>query len=157
MWTPRTLIITHVFFKKKRCWRSKTKIRNSKNAYNYWRVWTMLMITRVEERWRTFSFWVHVWRGLQQDVDPQAMRDEHDVLRKVDFPCSLSNILKSTESRMWMALQTWDKNEGRQREAKPTYPNELVRFTARTPWFVPHLFGEWTKTKCFYNKIEAAT
>ena len=43
---------------------------------------------------------------------------------------------------MWTALQTCDKNEGRQREAKPGYTNELDRFTARTPWFVPHLFGE---------------
>ena len=61
------------------------------------------------------------------------MRDEHGVLRKVDFPCSHSNILKSAESRMRTALQTYNKNEGRQREAKPGDPNELVRFTARTP------------------------
>jgi len=70
------------------------------------------------------------------------MRDKHDALRKVDFPCSHSNILKSAESRKRTALQKYDKNEGRQREAKPRYPNQLIRFTARTPWFVPHLFGE---------------
>ena len=69
------------------------------------------------------------------------MRDEHGVLRKVDFSGSHSNILKSTESRMRTALQTCDKNEGRRREAKPAYPNELVRFTARTPC-CKQLFGE---------------
>ena len=52
------------------------------------------------------------------------MRDEHGVLRKVDFPCSHSNILKSAESRMKTALQTYDKNEGRQREEKRADPNE---------------------------------
>ena len=69
------------------------------------------------------------------------MRDEHDVLRKVDFFGGHSNILKSAESRMRTALQTCDKNEGRQREAKPGDPNELVRFTARTPC-CKQLFGE---------------
>ena len=69
------------------------------------------------------------------------MRDEHGVLRKADFPCSHNNILKSAESRMRTALQMCDKNEGRQREAKRAYPNELVRFTARTPC-CKQMFGE---------------
>ena len=74
------------------------------------------------------------------------MRDKHDVLRKVDFSGGHSNILESAESRMWTALQTCDKNEGRQREAKPTYPNELIRFTARTPC-CKQLFGELSQQK----------
>ena len=90
-----------------------------------------LMITRVEQRWRTFSFWV--WQWLRQHFDAQAMRDEHDVLRKVDFPCSHSNILKRAESNMWTAPQTCDKNDGRQREAKLGNLNELIRLRARTP------------------------
>ena len=69
------------------------------------------------------------------------MRDEHDAVRKVDFPCSHSNILKSADSRMLKSLQTCDKNEGRRREAKPVDTNELVRFTARTPC-CKQLFGE---------------
>ena len=75
----------------------------------------------VEERWRTFSFWV--WQGLQQHFEAQAMRDDHDAVSKVDFFGGHSNILKSAESRMWTALTTCDKNEGRQREAKPTTLN----------------------------------
>ena len=77
----------------------------------------------VEERWRTLSFWV--WQGLQQHFEAQAMRDEHDVLRKVDFFGSQSNILKSAKSRKWTAPQTCDKNERPHREAKPAYPDEL--------------------------------
>ena len=129
-----------MFLKKKRCWGSKTKTHHSKNAYNYCRVWRILMITMVEERWRTFSFWV--WQGLQQHFEAQAMRDDHGVLCKVDFSGGHSNILKSAESRMWTALTTCDKNEGRQREAKRLDPNELVRFTARTPC-CKQLFGEY--------------
>ena len=127
--------------KKKLCWGSKTKITESKNAYNYCCVWRLLMITMVEERWRTFSFWV--WQGLQQHFEAQAMRDEHDALRKEDFPCSHSNILKSAESRMWTALTTCDKNEGRRREAKLTHTNELVRFTARTPCCKRQIGESW--------------
>ena len=83
------------------------------------------------------------------------MRDEHGVLRKVDFFESHSNNLESAESRMRTALQTCDKNEGRQREAKPLGANELDRFTARNPWFVPHLFGEYF-ARCV-TKIERGT
>ena len=71
--SPRMLIIT-IVFEEKRCWGSKTKIRDSKNAYIYCRFWWILMITSVGERWRTFSFWV--WRGLQQDFEAHAMKDE---------------------------------------------------------------------------------
>ena len=49
--------------------------------------------------------------------------DKDGVLRNCEFPGGHSNILKSAESRMWTALTTCDKNEGRQREAKPSYPN----------------------------------
>ena len=69
------------------------------------------------------------------------MRDEHDAVRKVDFSGGHSNILKSAESRMLKSLQTCDKNEGRQREAKPRYPNELIRFTARTPMLQATVWG----------------
>ena len=51
------------------------------------------------------------------------MRDEHDAVRKVDFPGGYSNILKSANLRMMKSLQTYDKNEGRQREAKPADPH----------------------------------
>jgi len=106
------------------------------------------MITMVEERWRTFSFWV--WQGLQQHFEAQAMRDEHGVLRKVDFPFSHSNILKSAESIMWTALTKYDKNEGRRREAKPVYPNELNRFTTRTPMLQAIVWGIKT-AMCNHN------
>ena len=69
------------------------------------------------------------------------MRDEDDAVRNFQFPGGHSNILKSADSRMLKSPQKCDKNEGRQREAKPTYPNELVRFTARTPC-CKQLFGE---------------
>ena len=62
----------------------RKKNRHSKNAYIYCRFWWILMITSVEERWRTFSFWV--WRGLQQHFEAHAMKDENDAVRKVDFP-----------------------------------------------------------------------
>ena len=116
------------------------KISQSKNAYNYCRVSTILMITRVEERWRTFSFGI-LSRTCDKN-EPPMDPNKDGVLSKVDFFGGHSNILKSAESRMWTALQTCDKNEGRWREAKPPGANELDRFTARTPWFVPHLFGE---------------
>ena len=61
------------------------------------------------------------------------MRDEHGVLRKVDFSVSHSTILKSAESRMRTALQTCDKNEGRQRSEKLPDHNQYLRFKARTP------------------------
>ena len=69
------------------------------------------------------------------------MRDEHDVLRKVDFPCSHSNILKSAESRMSTALQTCDKNEGRPRSEKLAYHNQYLRFKARTPSWQATVWG----------------
>ena len=52
--------------------------------------------------------------------------ETNDRLRKVDFPGGHSKILKSAESRKWTALQTYDKNEGRRREAKPTYHKQLI-------------------------------
>ena len=125
-----------LFLKKHRCWRSKTKIRHSKNAYIYCRFWRMLMITRVEDRWRSSKMWILT--GTCDKNEPPMDPNKDGVLSKVDFFGGHSNILRSAESRMWTALQTCDKNEGRQREAKPGYTNELVRFTARTPWFVPH-------------------
>ena len=68
------------------------------------------------------------------------MRDEHDALRNFEFPGGHSKILKSAESRMRTAVQTCDKNEGRQLEAKPWHTNELFRFTTRTPC-CKQLFG----------------
>ena len=51
--------------------------------------------------------------------------ETNDRLRKVDFPGGHSKILKSAESRKWTALQTYDKNEGRRREAKPISLNRI--------------------------------
>jgi len=61
------------------------------------------------------------------------MTDDHGALRNFELPEGHSNILKSAEWRVRTALQTCDKNEGRQREAKQVHSNELVRFTTRTP------------------------
>ena len=47
--------------------------------------------------------------------------NKDDAVRFCEFPGGHSNILKSAESRKWISLQTCDKNEGRQREAKPTH------------------------------------
>ena len=55
--SPRMLIITDAFKEKWR-WGPKTKIRQSKNAYIYCCFWRILMITRVEERWRTSKMWI---------------------------------------------------------------------------------------------------
>ena len=52
--------------------------------------------------------------------------DKDDAVRNCEFPGGHSNILKSAESKMWTALQTCDKNEGRRREAKPMHTNELI-------------------------------
>ena len=107
------------FLNGNRCWRSRTKKGHSKIAENYCRFWTMLMITRVEERWRGFAFWV--WQGLQQDYWPQAMRGNHEEVRKVSFFGSHSNIMKINDSRMLKSLQTCDKNEGRRRKIKNAF------------------------------------
>ena len=45
------------------------------------------------------------------------------------------------DSKLLILARTCDKNEGRWREAKPGDPDELVRFTARTPC-CKQLFGE---------------
>ena len=49
---------------------------------------------------------------------------------------------ESTKWRKWTALGFYCRTRGRLCEAKRTHANQLVRFTARTPWFVPHLLGE---------------
>ena len=67
--------------------------------------------------------------------------NQDDAVRNCEFPGGHSNILKSAESRMWTALETCDKNEGRRREAKPLHLNQLIRFIARTP-SCKQLFGE---------------
>ena len=77
----------------------------------------------VEERWRTFSFWI--WQGLQQDFEGQAMRDEDDALRKVDFPGGHSNILKSAESKMWTALQFYRELRGSSARGKTAIPQAI--------------------------------
>ena len=61
------------------------------------------------------------------------MTDDHDALRKVDFPCSHSYILKSAESRMRTAPQRCDNNDSSQREAKPGHTNEDTMLKA-TVW-----------------------
>ena len=82
--TPRMLAITVVFEEKSMMMLQEQKKGDSQDAYNYCRFWIILMVSKVQERWRTFSFWV--WQGLQQYFDHQTMRDEHDALRKVEFP-----------------------------------------------------------------------
>ena len=52
--------------------------------------------------------------------------ETNDGVRNFEFPGGHSNILKSAESNMRTALQTCDKNEGRRREAKPTYHKQLI-------------------------------
>ena len=61
------------------------------------------------------------------------MKDDHGVLRKIDFPGSHSNILKINDSRMLKSLQTYDKNEGRRRGTKRARANQLVMTLARDP------------------------
>ena len=73
--------------------------------------------------------------------EPPMDPNKDDAVRNCEFPGGRNNILESAESRKWTALQTCDKNEGRRREEKPTDPNQLVRFTARTPC-CKQLFGE---------------
>ena len=129
-----------MFLKKKRCWGSKTKIRHSKNAYIYWRFWTILMRSMVEERCRTFKMWI-LARTCDKN-EPPMDPDKDVVLSKVDFFGGHSNILKSAESRKWTALGFYWRTRGRRREAKPSHLKQLIRFIARTPC-CKQLFGEW--------------
>ena len=87
----------HVFLKKIRCWCSKTKRGNSKNAYKYYRFWRILMIWKVGRRWRTFSFWV--WRPPQQDFEAPAMRDQNDALSNFEYGRGYSKIMRSKRGR----------------------------------------------------------
>ena len=48
--------------------------------------------------------------------------NKYDAVRIWHFGGGHSNILKSAESRMWTAVETCDKNEGRRREAKRADP-----------------------------------
>ena len=82
------------FLKKNRWWCSRTKIRNSKNAYNYYRFWRILMIRRVEEGWRTFSFWV--WQLPQQDFEAPV------ISRRMAHYVILS--LPAATARFWKVL-----------------------------------------------------
>ena len=51
--------------------------------------------------------------------------DTNEPVRNFEFPGGHSNILKSAESNMRTAPQTYDKSEGRRREAKPRYHKQL--------------------------------
>ena len=137
------------FLKRKLCWGSKTKKSDSKNAYNYQtflddvddkfeRCWWSL-ITMVEERWRSSKMWI-LARPCDKN-EPPMDPSKDDAVRNWYFPGGHSNILKSAESRMWISLQTCDTNEGRRREAKPSSPNELIRFIARTPNWQATVWG----------------
>ena len=134
-----------MFLKKKRCWGSKTKIRHSKNAYIYWRFWTILMRSMVEERCRTFKMWI-LARTCDKN-EPPIDPDKDVVLSKVDFFGGHSNILKSAESRKWTALGFYWRTRGRRREAKPSHLKQLIRFIARTPC-CKQLFGENPASEC---------
>ena len=52
--------------------------------------------------------------------------ETNERIRNFEFPGGHSNILKSAESNMWTAPQTYDKNEGRRREAKRRSLNQLI-------------------------------
>ena len=82
------------FLKKNRWCCSRTKIRHSKNAYNYCRFWRILMIRRVEEGWRTFSFWV--WQLPQQDFEAPV------ISRRMAHYVILS--LPAATARFWKVL-----------------------------------------------------
>ena len=127
----------------------RQKRGNSKNAYNYCRFWRILMITRVEERWRSSKMWILARTCTKNE--PPMDPSKHEAISIWHFGGGHSNILKSAESRMWTAPQTCDKNEGRQREAKPIYPNELVRFTARTPCWQATVWGINSRNPYFCN------
>ena len=120
----------------------------------------MLMITMVDKRWGNSKMWI-LARTCNKNEPPMDPNND-EALRKVDFFESHSNILRSAESRMWTALETCDKSEGRHREAKPSYHNKLIRFIARTP-SCKQLFGEkWGATPMewlyflhyFYNFVK---
>ena len=91
------------FFNKNGWWRSKTKRRHLQKPYNYCRFWRILMVTRVEERWRSSTMWI-LARTCDKNEAP-AMKGDHDGVRNCEFPGGHSNILKSAESRMWTAPQ----------------------------------------------------
>ena len=56
-----------------------------------------------------------------EEFDDNNGRKEMAHFLFFEYGGDYSNIMKSPESIKWTALQTCDKNEGRQREAKPTY------------------------------------
>ena len=79
-----------VVFQEKSMMTLQDKKGQSQDAsYNYYRFSRMLMITKAEERWRSFSFWV--WQGLQQDSEAPAMKDDHGAVLNVDFPEGLEH------------------------------------------------------------------
>ena len=69
-------------------------------------IWQKWATHGSEQGWRSTFLWISWW--------PQQL-------------------LKSAESRMWTALQTCDKNEGRPRSEKLTDHDQYLRFKARTP------------------------
>ena len=81
------------------------------------------MITMLHVKCRSFEFWA--WQLPQNDYEATAMNDDNGAVRKMDFPCSHSNILEIDKSRMLKSQQMCHKNEGCQREAKPADANEL--------------------------------
>ena len=115
------------------------KIRHSKNAYNYCRFWRNLIITKVEEKWRSSKMWI-LARTCDKN-EPPMDPNKDGAVRNCEFPGGHSNILESAESRKWTALQFYWRTQGRRREAKLSYTNQLIRFIARTPC-CKQLFGE---------------
>ena len=140
--TPKRLIII-VVFEEKWTMMLEDKKGHSKNAYNYCRFWTILMITRLEERRRTKQFWV--WQGLQQEFEAPATRDQNDALSNFEPGGDYSKILRSKRGRKNREFERHrslaDRYRSRHREAKPRYPDGLPRLRARTPC-CKQLFGE---------------
>ena len=118
--TPKMLIITYVF-------EEKTMLRlQDKNQSVPECLCLLAFLKDVDDnngRREMAHFLIWVWRLPQQHFDHQAMRDYHDVLSILHFPCSHSNIMNIDDLRMWILARTCDKNEGRQREGKPAHHN----------------------------------
>ena len=77
---------------KNRWWRSKTKKADSQNAYIYFRFCRVLMITRVEERWRSSRIWI-LARTCDKNEAPVILRQMTEYVI-VGFPGATATFWK---------------------------------------------------------------
>ena len=95
----------------------------------------MLMITRVEERWRSKQF--GVWQGLQQDIEAPAMRDQNAAVSNFEPGRDYSKILRSKRGRKNRDFERHrslaERYRYRRWREKRGYPDGLPRLRARTP------------------------